>query len=272
MYTFRIRSGYGFSPPSHEHVTAESFRHALERYLSPAARNFDPLRAARQTSSAPKAYAAGEAPRVSGISAHGDTLVIRLDTPAGDLPARLALPPSARYRPTCRPSRTASRIRSPPRALLPGRSLERRPRPQAEPELPRATTAAARRDRLQGRRRAGRGGAAIARGRFDYVDLAGCRPVAWHGGGTLRRPALSPDREQLDGAARAQHGETGVLRRDGPPRRRVRARPSRARARARRRRVPAPDERLATAQPPRLTPAVLSASARSAPRSPPDAR
>ncbi len=30
-YTFRIRKGFRFSPPSDEEVTAESFRHALER-------------------------------------------------------------------------------------------------------------------------------------------------------------------------------------------------------------------------------------------------
>ena len=30
-YTFGIRKGFGFSPPSEEEVTAESFRRALER-------------------------------------------------------------------------------------------------------------------------------------------------------------------------------------------------------------------------------------------------
>ena len=34
-YTFRIRPGYRFSPPSGEAVTAETFRHTLERSLSP---------------------------------------------------------------------------------------------------------------------------------------------------------------------------------------------------------------------------------------------
>src|SRR5207253_5091062 len=38
------------------------------------------------------AYASGKALHVSGISARGDTLVIRLLRPAGDLPALLALP------------------------------------------------------------------------------------------------------------------------------------------------------------------------------------
>lgn len=91
VYTFRIRAGYGFSPPSHERVTAESFRHALERFLSPAARSFNPLGLLGDVVGA-RAYATGEAPRVSGISTHRDTLVIRLIRAAGDLPARLALP------------------------------------------------------------------------------------------------------------------------------------------------------------------------------------
>jgi DNA-binding SARP family transcriptional activator/streptogramin lyase len=90
-YTFRVRSGFGFSPPSHERVTAESFRHALERYLSPAGGNYDPLRALGDIVGA-EAYASGKAPHVSGVSAHGDTLVIRLRHAAGDLPARLSLP------------------------------------------------------------------------------------------------------------------------------------------------------------------------------------
>ena len=90
-YTFRIHSGFGFSPPSHEQVTAGSFRHALERYLSPAGGNYDPLRVLGDIVGA-EAYNAGAAPHVSGISVRGDTLVIHLLHPAGDLPARLSLP------------------------------------------------------------------------------------------------------------------------------------------------------------------------------------
>ena len=90
-YMFRIRSDFGFSPPSHERVTAESFRHALERYLSPAGGNYDPLHMLGDIVGA-QAYASGKSPHVSGVSAHGDTLVIRLRHPAGDLPARLSLP------------------------------------------------------------------------------------------------------------------------------------------------------------------------------------
>ncbi len=34
-YTFRVREGFRFSPPSGEPVTAETFRYSLERALSP---------------------------------------------------------------------------------------------------------------------------------------------------------------------------------------------------------------------------------------------
>ena len=37
-YTFTIRPGYRFSPPSNEPVTAETFRYSIERALSPEAR------------------------------------------------------------------------------------------------------------------------------------------------------------------------------------------------------------------------------------------
>jgi DNA-binding SARP family transcriptional activator/ABC-type transport system substrate-binding protein/streptogramin lyase len=88
-YMFRIRPGYGFSPPSHERVTAESFRHEIERVLSP--------KNAGASSLLPdiiggEAYSAGKTAHISGISARGDTLVIRLVKPARDLPERLALP------------------------------------------------------------------------------------------------------------------------------------------------------------------------------------
>ena len=91
-YSFRIRPGFRFSPPSNEPVTAETFRYTIERALSP---RFGPRAVAAAFASdiaGVDAYRAGRAPHVAGISAHGDTLTIRLETPAADLPARMALP------------------------------------------------------------------------------------------------------------------------------------------------------------------------------------
>ncbi|MEP6893653.1 MAG: ABC transporter substrate-binding protein, partial [Gaiellaceae bacterium] len=88
-YTFRIRPGFGFSPPSQERVTAESFRHEIERVLSPQAAG--PWNLLADVVGA-NAYHEGFTAHVSGLSARGDTLVIRLVKPASDLPERLALP------------------------------------------------------------------------------------------------------------------------------------------------------------------------------------
>ena len=91
-YTFRIRDGFRFSPPSNELVTAESFRHAIERFLSPTLQPGPWNLAVLADIVGANAYHAGKAAHVAGISAHGDTLSIRLLKSAPDLPARLALP------------------------------------------------------------------------------------------------------------------------------------------------------------------------------------
>ncbi len=73
-YTFRIRSGFRFSPPSGQPVTAETFRYSIQRAMriNPDARSL-----------------LGD---VTAITAVGRTLVVRLRAPAADLPARLAYP------------------------------------------------------------------------------------------------------------------------------------------------------------------------------------
>jgi DNA-binding SARP family transcriptional activator/ABC-type transport system substrate-binding protein len=90
-YTIRIRDGYRFSPPSNEPVTAASFRRAFERSLSP---NFDPNYFPPQFANlvGARAYDAGKARRISGLSVEDGALVIRLVSPAPELPRALALP------------------------------------------------------------------------------------------------------------------------------------------------------------------------------------
>lgn len=90
-FTFEIRKGFRFSPPADEEVTAESFRHAIERVLS---RKMDPFgQPPRQLTNivGAEAYHAGKATRVSGISARGNELVIRLLEPAPEMPWLAAL-------------------------------------------------------------------------------------------------------------------------------------------------------------------------------------
>ena len=51
MYTFRVRKGYRFSPPSNEPVTAETFRYSIERALSPGLGRETPGPRSSETSS-----------------------------------------------------------------------------------------------------------------------------------------------------------------------------------------------------------------------------
>jgi DNA-binding SARP family transcriptional activator/ABC-type transport system substrate-binding protein len=85
-YTFRIRKGFRFSPPSDEEVTAESFRHAIERALSPRMDPFGSAPSILTNIVGSEEYHAGKATHVSGVSARDDSLVIRLRKPAPDLP------------------------------------------------------------------------------------------------------------------------------------------------------------------------------------------
>ena len=89
-YTYTIRTGFRFSPPSNEPVTAQTFKDTIERTLnpamkSPAASQFGEIVGAR-------AYMAGKTPHIAGIIARGSTLTIRLTAPAPDLPSRIAEP------------------------------------------------------------------------------------------------------------------------------------------------------------------------------------
>jgi ABC-type transport system substrate-binding protein len=91
-YTFRIRPGYRFSPPSGEPLTAETFRATLERTLSPRLGKTSIAMSILGDIEGAADYHAGTARHVRGLAASGDRLTIRLTRPAGDLPVRLAMP------------------------------------------------------------------------------------------------------------------------------------------------------------------------------------
>lgn len=89
-YTFTIRRGYRFSPPSDAPVTAQTFRYTIERVLSPRLRSPDTgdfldIVGAR-------AYHAGRTARLAGVTTRGDRLIVHLTAPAPDFPARVAEP------------------------------------------------------------------------------------------------------------------------------------------------------------------------------------
>ena len=91
-YTFRVRPGFRFSPPSNAPLTAATFRTSFERALSPKT---DPRSRGREAFGdlvgAP-AYERGGAAHVSGIAVRGDTISLTLAKPDGDFVARLASP------------------------------------------------------------------------------------------------------------------------------------------------------------------------------------
>jgi ABC-type transport system substrate-binding protein len=89
-YTFTVRPGFRFSPPSNEQVTAATFKHAIERALNP--RMQAPYARLLGDVVGAQAYVAGKARHISGIVARGRSLTIRLVHAVGDLPARLSMP------------------------------------------------------------------------------------------------------------------------------------------------------------------------------------
>ncbi|MGB2952133.1 MAG: ABC transporter substrate-binding protein [Gaiellaceae bacterium] len=90
-YTFRIRPGFRFSPPSNEAVTAETFRRSIERELSPYNR-FSPGPRFVSDLVGESAYRGGAAAHISGLAVRGNTLSIGLVKPAGDFLTRISMP------------------------------------------------------------------------------------------------------------------------------------------------------------------------------------
>ena len=181
-YTFTIRPGFRFSPPSNASVTAQTFKFAIERALSPKI-TLGPARNFAADIVGVDAYEAGKTKHISGVRARGNTLTVELTHAVAGHP--LAARSAALLR---RSARYADRgSRSEPRAL--GRTVLRRVvhtgagrRAEAESQLRRRAAARARRDRLQRRYRRGadREGARRRHGRLRR----GGRPSA----GTARAP------------------------------------------------------------------------------------
>ncbi|MEO6578399.1 MAG: ABC transporter substrate-binding protein [Candidatus Limnocylindria bacterium] len=90
-YTFTVRPGFAFSPPSDEPVMAETYRYTIERALSPALDSFFGSRWLSDIDGA-EAYISGESDSLSGVQADGDQLTIHLTEPSADFLERLTLP------------------------------------------------------------------------------------------------------------------------------------------------------------------------------------
>ena len=90
-YTFTIRPGFRFSPPSNAPVTAQTFKFSIERALSPKIPD-GPARSFAADIVGAQAYEAGEAKHISGITVRGNTLTVRLTDASPDILARLTQP------------------------------------------------------------------------------------------------------------------------------------------------------------------------------------
>jgi DNA-binding SARP family transcriptional activator/ABC-type oligopeptide transport system substrate-binding subunit len=89
-YTFTVRKGFRFSPPSGERVTAETFRYAIERALNPKMRSYAAILFDDLAGFA--AFEAGKTKHLSGVAVHGDRISIRLTHARPDFPERVATP------------------------------------------------------------------------------------------------------------------------------------------------------------------------------------
>ena len=91
-YTFTIKPGFKFSPPSNEAVTAETFRYSFQRALDPLFDDNTPGPFMFGDIEGAKEYREGTATSVSGLVVAGDQLQITLVAPAPDFLDRLATP------------------------------------------------------------------------------------------------------------------------------------------------------------------------------------
>ena len=89
-WTFELRRGVHFSPPSREEVRALTVKRSLERALDPRMRGAAAY--VLPSIAGEPAFLAGKARHISGIAADGYRLTIRLAVPTPDLLARLAVP------------------------------------------------------------------------------------------------------------------------------------------------------------------------------------
>ena len=85
-YTFIVRPGFRF--PSGAPVTAATFKHTIERALSPRLRGYAPTYMGDIVGM--PAFQAGRTAHLAGVTATGNRLQIRLTAPSPDLPARIA--------------------------------------------------------------------------------------------------------------------------------------------------------------------------------------
>jgi ABC-type transport system substrate-binding protein/DNA-binding beta-propeller fold protein YncE len=91
-YTFTVKKGYAFSPPSNAPVTAQTFAYSIQRALSPRLGEEAPGPRLLGDIQGLDAFRAQRANHLAGVRARGDRLSITLRAPSGDFLERLATP------------------------------------------------------------------------------------------------------------------------------------------------------------------------------------
>lgn len=89
-YTFTVKDGFQFSPPSNEPVTAANFKRAIERVLNPKMQS--PGASFIADIAGAEAFRNGKAETISGLKVEGNTLTITLTEVAPDFLSRIAMP------------------------------------------------------------------------------------------------------------------------------------------------------------------------------------
>lgn len=87
-YTFTLRPGFRFSPPSNQLVTAAAFKRAIERALDRKMGSYGSHLV--QEIAGARAYGSHKTRLLAGVDAHGMTLIIRLAKPVPNFGARLS--------------------------------------------------------------------------------------------------------------------------------------------------------------------------------------
>jgi DNA-binding SARP family transcriptional activator/ABC-type transport system substrate-binding protein len=91
-YTFTVRAGFRFAPPSNAPLDAQTFRYSIERALNPKLGPRAPGIGYLGDLEGAQAFHAGRAAHVAGIQAQGDRISFTLTKPSPDFLERLALP------------------------------------------------------------------------------------------------------------------------------------------------------------------------------------
>jgi ABC-type oligopeptide transport system substrate-binding subunit len=91
-YTFRVRRGLRFSPPSNARITADVIRDSVERALSPKLGSVRPGARFLHDFVGVPAYERGMREHISGVRVRGDTISFTLRAPSPDFLERISLP------------------------------------------------------------------------------------------------------------------------------------------------------------------------------------